>query len=51
MTAQHDDLLGAEAAGGNHTAQAHRAIANDCHRLAGAYPGGNGGMMARAHHV
>ena len=36
VTAEHDDLLGAEPAGGNHAAQTDRAVADDGHDLARA---------------
>ena len=51
VAAQHDDLLGAEPAGGDHAAEADGAVADDRHDLAGADPGGEGGVVARSHHV
>ena len=36
VAAEDDDLLGAEALGGDHAAQADGAVADDGHRLAGA---------------
>ena len=51
MTAEHDDLLGAEPAGGDHAAQTHGAVTDDRDHLARAALCGERGMVARAHHV
>src|SRR5438876_3803896 len=51
MAAQDDDLLGAEAAGGNHTAQADGAVSDNSRCLPRANFGDDSRMMARPHHV
>ena len=51
MTAQDDDPVGVQAPRPDHAAQADGAVADDCHRLAGANLGGEGGVVARRHHV
>ena len=42
VTAHRDDAFGAELLGGQHAAQAHRAVAHHGHRLTGADVGRNG---------
>ena len=42
VTAHRDDAFGAELLGGQHAAQAHRAVAHHGHRLAGADVGRDG---------
>ena len=51
MTAEDDDPLGAEPAGGDHAAQADGAVADNSDGLASADLGGQGRVMAGAHHV
>jgi hypothetical protein len=51
MAPQDDDLLGAEAPGGDHAAQADGAVPDDGHRLPGTDLRGDSGVMARPHHV
>ena len=52
VAAQDDDLLGAEALGGDHAAQADRAVADDGDRLARARRrAATRGVVAGAHHV
>ena len=51
VTAQEDDLLGAQAPGGNHAAQADGAVAHDGGGLARTYLGGAGRVVACSHHV
>jgi len=51
MVAHHDNLLGAEAPGGDDGAEADGAITDDGHGLAAADLGGAGRMMARSHHI
>ena len=51
MPAQHDDLLGAEPPRGDDAAQADGAVSDDGHCLPRTDLGGDGRMMARAHHV
>ena len=51
MAPEDDDLLGAEALGGNHAAKANRPVADDGHRLPGTDLGDYGRVLAGAHHV
>ena len=51
MAAHDDDLLGAEALGGDHAAQADGAVANHRDALARADRGGNRRVVPGAHHV
>ena len=51
MPAEHDDPLGAEALGGDHPAEAHRAIADHSGGYAGRHPSYSGGVVAGAHHL
>jgi hypothetical protein len=49
--AEDDDLVGAEAPGGDHAAQADGAVTDDGRRVPGTDPGGDRRMLARPHHV
>ena len=51
MPAEEDDLLGAEALRGDDAAEADGAVSDDSDGLSRADFGGDGRMMARAHHV
>src|SRR5438093_1923578 len=51
MTAEDDDLLGAEPAGGDHAAQADGTVSNDGDGLARADPGSEGRVVAGSHHI
>ena len=51
VTPEEDDLLGAEAPGGDHPAQADGAVTDDGDRLSGADLGDDRSVMAGAHHV
>ncbi len=51
MAVEDDDLLGTEAPGSDHAAQADGAVTNNGHRLPWADVGRDGRMMARPHHV
>ena len=51
MAAEENDLLGPEASGGDHAAQADGAVANDGGGLARTYLGGEGRVVACSHHV
>lgn len=51
VAAHDDDLLGPEALGGDHTAQADGAVAHHGHPLAGADPGDHRRVVARPYHV
>ena len=51
VPAEEDDLLGAEALRGDHAAEADSAVSDDSDGLSRAHFGGDGRMMARAHHV
>src|SRR5881396_445541 len=51
MVAHHDDLLGAEAPGGDDGAEADGAVTDDSRGPAAADLGGAGRMMARSHHI
>ena len=51
MMPEEDDLFGAKPPGGDHAAQAHRAVADYGRGLPGADPGRDRGMMAGPHDV
>jgi len=51
VAAEDDDLLGAEALGGDHAAQADGAVADDGDGLARPHVGAERGMVACRHHV
>src|SRR6266550_7094663 len=51
MVAQDHDPLGAEAPGGDDTAQADGTVTDDGHGLAAGALGGAGSMMDRSHHI
>src|SRR6266705_2395645 len=51
MVAHHDNLLGAEAPGGDDGAEADGAVTDDGCGFAAANLGGAGRMMARSHHI
>jgi len=51
VTAQDDDLLGAEPLGGDHAAQADRTVADDSDGLPRADPRGERRVVAGSHHV
>jgi hypothetical protein len=51
VAAHDDDLLGAEALGGENRAQADGAVADDCGALARSDLGDDGGVVSGAHHV
>jgi hypothetical protein len=51
MTAQEDDLLGAEASGGDHAAQADGSVSDNGRSLPGANLGGDRRVMTGGHHV
>jgi hypothetical protein len=51
VAAHDDDLLRAEALGGDHAAQADGTVSDDSRGLPRADFGGDGPMLARAHHV
>ena len=51
VAAKDDDLLGAEAPGGDHAAQADGAVTDDGDRLSAADLGDDRSVMGRAHHV
>src|SRR3954464_6223016 len=51
MAAEHDDPLGTEALGGDHPAEAYRAIADHGGGHAGRHPSHSGGVVAGAHDV
>ena len=51
MASEHDDLLGAEALGGDDTAEADRAIANNGGGVARCDARRTRGVMAGAHHI
>ena len=51
MAAEEDDLLRSETLRGDHAAQPDGAVADDGDDLAGADLGGEGRMVAGAHHV
>jgi hypothetical protein len=48
VPAHKDDLFRAEPRRGQHAAQSDRAVTDDGHSLAGAYPGGDRAVVARA---
>src|SRR5438552_4105769 len=51
VAAEEDDLFGSEPPGGDHAAESDRAVADDRDSLAGRDLGGDGRVMAGAHHV
>ena len=51
VAAEDDDLLGAQALGGDHTTKPDRTIADDCDALSGADAGDDSGVVAGAHDV
>jgi hypothetical protein len=51
MAAEHDDLLGAEALRGDHTAQTDSPVADNGNFLSWTHLRRDGCMMASAHHV
>ena len=51
MVPEQDDLLGAAASRGDHTAQAYRAVADDGSRSTGRNSGCKRRMVAGGHHV
>jgi hypothetical protein len=51
MTAEDDDLLGAEPARSDHSAQPHRAVTHDCGNLSGAHLCRASGVVTGSHHI
>ena len=51
VAAGEHDPLGAEPLGGDHRAQADRAVPDDQHRIPAADAGGDGAVVAGGHHV
>ena len=51
VSTEHDDLLGAEPAGGDHAAESNRAVAHDRDALSGSHSSRERGVMSGPHHI